>query len=347
MRRWFRERCGAAHRAPTKTSDTPSTPSDTPDERDGPPVTRFTLRVPEGAPPFPGAAPSPNTPGTRLDNPVVCEETFGYSTPAFWATNDSSLWEEWRDNNEDTDGTGDLGHLFDETFRQWVELCPVSDAEAGDYILQVETNTLGEGEGGGGGGNRFSIRARAEGAAGNTDVQVAADGRLTLSADVASGNDFFVTEVTSSPSDRVLELTFYDPADLAVCDDLDDAGSCERAPAAVEGGMIIGRDNGAGSVVPFTECYVWRPTVETKPSVPGSCDIDLDASRKRAPPANGHPARRQHVADWLRLQRARRLRLLGEAEFWFPPTIGTQHVRPSDVTTWTASVGEETIRIIE
>ncbi|MEZ5169543.1 MAG: Tad domain-containing protein [Acidimicrobiia bacterium] len=310
--------------------------------------------------------------------PALFDITFGNVRYGEDLTSAATFW---------AGGVHELGHDFRSTARQWVKPCggeiPIDpNWITGDGKVQLVINVdTGIRDGGtttqlcnsaattcGRGGNRFSIRARHNGAA--DGVNVFAEGRLQLLGNFqGSTGNFWLTELAENDTrDRVLRLTFHDPGDIAVCDDLDGDGKVDPDPnpddtisdvrcspaGYAEGDADVPNDvigtlrilQPDGTV--FPDCEIAKVSDPDTILNPGDdCEItnldysfngDLLEIRIDIPAGGFHCDGDPDVdpsACWV------------VAQFEYPASSAGQLVKPSDATTWSAILEGVPVRLVE
>ncbi|MCZ7531202.1 MAG: Tad domain-containing protein [Acidimicrobiia bacterium] len=285
-------------------------------------------------------------------------------------------------------GVHELGHNFRDTARKWVKPCGsaipidpswitsdgkvqlVINADTGirdggttTQLCNSDTTTCGRG------GNRFAIRAQHDGS--GDGVNVYADGRLQILGNFQGSNgDFWLTELPEDDTrDRVLRLTFHDPGDISVCQDVvppigkvdpdpdpnDNIADVLCSPAGyalgdadvpndVVGTLRILQPNGDI----FPDCEIVKVSDPDTVLNPGDdCEIttldysfngDLLQIRIMIPKDGFHCDGDPEVdptACWI------------VAEFDYPGSTPGQLVRPSDATSWSAILEGVPVRLVE
>lgn len=177
-------------------------------------VTTFILREPDG------------TPWSNADNPVItsCTKQFVGFTGA--------LEPRLNPSKPEYELTLADGRTVADTFRQWVTLCTITGAQAGEYLLQIKTNApYGNPEAvdtsQGCCANRFALRAGVASGSmpGMTAVAngivIQAVGKLGIYAN-ADGADtkFYLTRILPDTAGRWLSLRFYDTGDASTAGEL-------------------------------------------------------------------------------------------------------------------------------
>ena len=220
-----------------------------------------------------------------------------------------------------------------ETFRRWVTVCtvPASDVKAGKYILQVRTNataaapTVYDASVNTGGHNRYSMRAgfgTGLTAINGTNVTISARGRLPLftNADAAEA-EFYLARVLPNDAGRTLRITLYDMGDVSGSS----TGTLQIMPPTDSGlsvfsGCSFTLDGGTPSTSPST-CKV--NNVNSANGYQGkSLIIDVPI------PTTYNCTKTSATGCWIKVK----------ANF----TGGV-----NDVTTWSAAILGNPIRIVE
>lgn len=220
-----------------------------------------------------------------------------------------------------------------ETFHRWATVCtiPAAQVTSGKYILQVRTNataaapTVYGASVNTGGHNRYSMRA-GFGATGltavdGTNVTISARGRLPLftNANAASAS-FYLARVLPTDAGRTLRVSLYDMGDVS-----SGSGSLQIVPptdsgAAVFSGCGFTLDGGSPVATPST-CKVTN--VSSANGYQGkvlSIDVPI--------PSNYTCTSASATGCWIKVK----------ADF----TGGV-----NDVTTWSAAILGNPIRIVE
>ena len=225
--------------------------------------TSFTVRAPD------------STDYNDVDNPIInnatCSpQTFGPYDP----TSSSYLYNALKSGPESV-VDGKAPWTLAETFRRWATVCTIPAAQVmpGKYILQVRTNataaapTVYSPSVSTGGHNRYAMRA-GFGATGvttvnGTNVTISARGRLPLftNADQASAS-FFLARVLPTDAGRTLRVSLYDMGDVS-----SGSGSLQIMPPADSGlsvfsGCAFTLDGGTPSATPAT-CKVTNVSKST------------------------------------------------------------------------------------
>ncbi len=115
---------------------------------------------------------------------------------------------------------GSFGDYLATVFRQWVGLCTIPGASAGDYLVQVKTNGLGpDYQGGdsnaGAGINRYALRAytTSGGKAANSEITLTAIDKMTLFGNTNVEPNFFLAKLPPGSGGKTLDVSVYDAGD--------------------------------------------------------------------------------------------------------------------------------------
>jgi hypothetical protein len=181
--------------------------------------TSFTVRAPN------------DTDYNDLDNPIIDDPTNGPCQPqtfkAYNPTSASYLYNNLSSGAESV-VDGKAPWTLAETFRRWVTICtiPAANVKPGKYILQVRTNatasapTVYNPSVDTGGHNRYSMRA-GFGSAGltsvdGTNVTISARGRLPVYANSPDSTaDFYLARVLPTDAGRTLRVSLFDMGDIS------------------------------------------------------------------------------------------------------------------------------------
>jgi Flp pilus assembly protein TadG len=150
---------------------------------DIPPTTTYTLSY------------DPGTPWTTADDVVQCTKTFsGYK---------DDLLAGYNSNPSLTTGN------FRSDFRKWVNICQVSPAQGGDYVLNITTSS-------GTGHNRGAIRASLNNSLNTPALSIFARSRMSIYANrIGANTQFYLARVFPGAAGRTLTITFYDTGDAS------------------------------------------------------------------------------------------------------------------------------------
>ena len=177
--------------------------------------TSFTVRSPDG------------TDYNDIDNPIINDANCSPQTFApFDPSNGTALYNALRSGTE-SGVDNKAPWTVAESFHRWVTVCtiPAANVTAGKYILQVRTDataaapTVYSSGVNTGGHNRYSIRAgfgTGITAVSGTNVTISARGRLPLftNADSASAS-FYLARVLPSDAGRTLRISLFDMGDVS------------------------------------------------------------------------------------------------------------------------------------
>jgi len=200
-------------------------------------------------------------------------------------------------------------------FRNWVTLCEISSAPAGEYLIQVKTNGLGT-DHAGPGHNRFALRAYSSTDETAADsIGIAGLSRMALYANAPSSlTEFHLARLDSGAASKTFTVKLFDIGDSNT------QGTIQlKAPS--DSGVTFTNCTGSRPGVPVTDCSFpvtnllfdgrWQ-TLELKVPADYSCD-DLDPN-----------------ACWVTLEY----------------DYGTG-AAPRDTTSWTATLGGDPVRLVE
>lgn len=101
-------------------------------------------------------------------------------------------------------------------FRKWVNICTISGATTGSYMVQVRTNLKADGTPApvGGGHNRFAMRAGLNGSLSSSAVSIFGEGNMGIYANApGASTSFYLARIQPGSAGRHLTLTFYDTGD--------------------------------------------------------------------------------------------------------------------------------------
>ncbi len=176
--------------------------------------TSFTVRAPD------------NTNFSDIDNPIINNANCSpQSFKPYDPTSSTYLYNALRTGSESL-VDGKAPWTLAETFRRWATICtiPAAQVQEGRYILQVRTNataaapTVYNSSVNTGGHNRYSMRA-GFGTSGLTavngdNVTISARGRLPLFANANGANaEFYLARVLPADAGRTLRVSLFDMGD--------------------------------------------------------------------------------------------------------------------------------------
>ena len=101
-------------------------------------------------------------------------------------------------------------------FRKWVNICTITNAQSGSYMVQVRTNLKAAGTTAppGGGHNRFAMRAGLNGSLSNPAVSIYGQGNMGIYANApGASTSFYLARILPGSAGRHLTLTFFDTGD--------------------------------------------------------------------------------------------------------------------------------------
>jgi hypothetical protein len=199
-------------------------------------------------------------------------------------------------------------------FRQWKNLCTISPAVAGTYLIQVKTNGVGNDLANG--HNRFSLRAYGSTSAENDAISVAGYYKMGMYGNTPNGTSrFYLAKVPSSAKGQLFNVRLWDIGDGAV------AGSTITVLPPLETGGTFSGCVGAG----------------VQNGALSNCRINVSSSyngqwqKISVPiPATYTCSDTSNTGCWVRL------------EFFY----GSGST-PNDTTSWTASVEGDPVRLVE
>ncbi len=200
-----------------------------------------------------------------------------------------------------------------EGFRRWTTLYTINNPEVGDYLLQVKSN-LGGSFNSADAGNRFAIR----GVASNLDA-VAISARQTMgifSNKPGATTEFYLARVPSGSAGGFLNVTLYDVGDSS------QSGTIKIVPPA--GGSYSGC-TGSGVTTSITSTCSFTVTAGSPSVFNGRYEV------VKVPIPLGYTCNDGNSADcWVKLQYS----------------YGSGSA-PTDVTTWSAKLEGDPIRLVE
>lgn len=200
-----------------------------------------------------------------------------------------------------------------EGFRRWVTLCTISPAPKGDYLIQVNSNLGGAFENANT-GNRFSVRAFGDN---NDKISVSGRERMGMfSNKPGETTEFYLARVPSGAAGQTLRVNLYDVGD-----------------STVNGKIKIVNPSGGN----YTGCVGSGVTT----SIASDCSFTVTAGSPSVfngrwqvvsipIPASYTCNDTDNTACWVRLRYI----------------YGTGS-KPTDVTTWTASIEGDPVRLVE
>jgi hypothetical protein len=226
---------------------------------------------------------------------------------------------------------------FDEHFRQWVDVCtiPAGSIQIGEYLVQVTTtadlsvppDSLGTHDPlvATDGYNKYALRAGFGAPASpgfTTGVSFFADGRLPIYVNQSVGGtptNFYLAKLTPEYAGQILQLQFYDVADGANSD-------LTIVPPSDQTGDPLG------------DCTFIRDADPPEVITPGSCTISgLNNSQY-----NGRV-----VSVQIPIPANYGCAAGNELGCWFKVDLDFNGGSPTDVTTWSASVVGDPVRLVE
>jgi hypothetical protein len=221
-------------------------------------------------------------------------------------------------------------------FHQWVPLCTFNPTAAGDYYLQIRTNVplggMSDGAGGyvgsslmfsqtgddtsvtGNGSNRFAVRAISS-AGGAISIAGWDHMSMYVNADAAT-TTFNLVRVIPAAASKVLDFSFFDAGDAASNGTITVLPPLE-SPTAVGSCQGVGKVNG----------------------VLAGCQITGISS------SAGWDGKTQHIR--VQIPTAYTCNVLQSGGCWFRVQVSFGTGSVTDVTTWSAVVEGDPVRLIE
>ena len=216
------------------------------------------------------------------------------------------------------DGSPSYNYKIAESFRRWSTMCTITPAPAGDYLLQVQSNVGGLPDTADA-GNRFSIRATG---ANNDAISISGRenmGIFSNKPDASGVTGFYLARVPSGAAGQVLNVRLFDVGDSPVA------------------GRIKILNPAGGDYTTCTASGVVNGPL-------GDCSFGVPAGTMASPsPFNGKwqqvsvpiPSTYTCVdsdttACWVKLR--------------YTYSAGAQ---PTDVTTWTANIEGDPVRLVQ
>ncbi len=271
------------------------------------------------------------------DNPVIDNATCKpQSFKPYNPTNGTTIYE-WlhpSDGKSDAEAVRDgvAPWTFAETFRQWVTVCtiPAANVKSGKYILQIRTNatvadpTTYNASVNTGGHNRFSLRAgfgTGITAVNGTNVTISARGRLPLFTNAEGADaEFYLARVLPNDAGRTLRVSLYDMGDAGA----GVTGTLQIIPPAEFASTFSGCSFTLDGGTPTAQPSVCKVTGVSTTNYQGKVlivDVPI--------PTNYTCTKTSPTGCWIKVK----------ASF----TNGTVN----DVTTWSAAILGNPIRIVE
>ncbi|MGZ4653778.1 MAG: pilus assembly protein TadG-related protein [Oryzihumus sp.] len=200
------------------------------------------------------------------------------------------------------------------SFRRWSTLCSITNPAVGDYLVQVRTNGLGTDAAND--GNRFGIRAWSSADPTATSA-ISISGREKMgiySNAPGATTEFYLARVPSSAAGEVLNVRLYDIGD-----------------STTSGTITISAPPDSGAT--FSGCVGAGPVAGSMPSCSLTADSSFNGKWQTVSvpiPTSYRCADSDPTACWVRLTYA----------------YGTSS-KPTDVTSWTASIEGDPTRLVE
>ncbi|HEX4490293.1 MAG TPA: pilus assembly protein TadG-related protein [Acidimicrobiia bacterium] len=202
-------------------------------------------------------------------------------------------------------------------FRQWFPICTITGQANTDYFLQVN------GDANGSGNNNFSIRATQAGGALSSAVSIYGNAKMAIYANAGKDTltQFYLARIPSNDAGQTLSLHLFDIGDAGT----DVTGSLTIVPPT---------DSGLTS---FSNCTAQSQTPSFTPSIAGDCkltNVSSDTYQGRWVSVN-IPIPANYLCDdasptgcWFRI------------DYEFNGAV-------SDVTSWTAVLAGDPVRIVQ
>lgn len=169
------------------------------------------------------------------NSPVITPTQCSYVQPSPTSGTYGTQYQQFRgylnSGNNLTTALNQTGGGYDralaQTFRQWYRLCTLAVPSAGDYLVQVRTNVaFGSNPAldananpnlAGDGVNRYGLRAYYTSGASNTNLSVFGLERISIYANATGANSrFFLARVGSGSAGKTLRIELYDIGDAQV-----------------------------------------------------------------------------------------------------------------------------------
>lgn len=240
-----------------------------------------------------------------------------------------------------TQSLGAYDRTFAGAFRQWVTFCTFN-AEVGDYLLQIRTNVgLGTnptvsdngGTAGGGGQNMMALRAIRGGSA-TSSLSMFGLGRMSIYANTAStSRQFYLARASSGTAGKLLRLQLYDIGDG------NGLGGLKILPPTDSG---LAEFTGCVGTVSARSGSAWSE--QPDPAAKSNCTTtssNTNTSTSTATSYNG-----KVLTFRVPIPRTYRCNDTDPAGCWIKIQY-TFAQPPHDVTTWSASIEGDPVRIVE
>lgn len=200
-------------------------------------------------------------------------------------------------------------------FRRWTTLCTITNPVVGDYLVQVKTN-FGDARDNADATNHFAIRAFGSSSAENNSLSISGRERMSMySNKPGATNEFHLARVPSGAAGQTLKLRLFDVGDS------NQSGTIK----------IVYPPDAAGG--PFSGCQGAGPASGALPS----CSFTVNSSFNGKWQTVSVPIPSAYSCDdrdpakcWVRLLY----------------DYGTGSA-PHDVTSWTASIEGDPVRLVE
>ena len=197
-------------------------------------------------------------------------------------------------------------------FRRWTTLCTVNNPPVGDYLLQVQSNVGGPPDSANA-GNRFAVRATATNI---NALSISGRENMGIFSNLPGGvTEFYLARVPSGAAGQVLNVRLFDVGDS------DASGTITVVPPG--GGYYSGCTGTGVITMPLPNCQFGVPAAPSpfngkwqQVSVPIPATYTCNDS--------------DNTACWVKLQ--------------YSYGAGSS---PTDVTTWTASIEGDPVRLVQ
>jgi len=196
-------------------------------------------------------------------------------------------------------------------FRRWTTLCTVNNPPVGDYLLQVQSNVGGAPDSSNG-GNRFAVRATASNI---NALSISGRENMGIFSNLPGGvTEFYLARVPSGAAGGILNVRLFDVGDS------DASGRITVVPPG--GGTYSGCTGSGVTPGPLTDCSF---------AVPYPSPFNGKWQQVSVPiPAAYTCNDSDNTACWVKLQ--------------YSYGAGSS---PTDVTTWTASIEGDPVRLVQ
>jgi Flp pilus assembly protein TadG len=204
-------------------------------------------------------------------------------------------------------------------FRRWTTLCTISNPVVGDYLIQVKANGLSTALDAANASNHFAMRAYGSVSGDKENLSISGREKMGIYANAPGATtEFYLARVPSSAAGQTLKVRLFDVGDSS------GTGTIKMiSPPDATGGVFTGCVGtlSTGSAVALTNCSLtvtnathngkWQAISVPIPAAYSCTDSDM-------------------TKCWVRLQ--------------YSYGSGNQ---PNDVTSWTASIEGDPVRLVE